>query len=128
MTQSMRLPGRVPVWPSAWRDEDAPGRAETKAAETATAPCAASTTAAPAPRRLGYKERRELEASPGRIDALEAEQRAIEAELADGTLYGRDPQRAQTLAERHGAIEAALMEALERWEALSACERGEPHP
>ena len=128
MTQSMRLHGRVPVWPSAWRDEDAPGRAETKATETATAPCAASTTAAPAPRRLGYKERRELEALPGRIDALEAEQRAIEAELADGTLYGRDPQRAQTLAERHGAIEAALMEALEHWEALSACERGEPHP
>ena len=57
--------------------------------------------------------------------ALEAEQRAIETELADGTLYGRDPQRAQGLAERHAAIEAALMEALERWEALDRWAREE---
>lgn len=125
MAQSMRLHGRVPVWPSAWRDEDAESPVKAGAAEAASR-VAPSGAAAPPRRRLGYKERRELEALPGRIEALEAEQRAIEAALADGTLYGRNAQRAQALAERHGAIEAALMEALERWEALSTWEREEP--
>ncbi|WP_334154960.1 ABC transporter C-terminal domain-containing protein, partial [Tepidimonas sp.] len=89
-------------------------------------PATDASAALPTPqRRLGYKERRELEALPGRIEALEAEQRTIEAELGNGTLYGRDPQRAQALAERHAAIEVALMEALERWEALDGWAREE---
>jgi ATP-binding cassette subfamily F protein uup len=57
---------------------------------------------------------------PGLIDALEAEQRSIDAALSDGSLYGTDPARAAALAARHGEIEEALMAALERWEALSA--------
>jgi ABC transport system ATP-binding/permease protein len=42
----------------------------------------------------------------------------IDEALAGGALYGSDPARAAALAERHEAIELALMEALERWEAL----------
>ncbi|MFN4103661.1 MAG: ATP-binding cassette domain-containing protein, partial [Tepidimonas sp.] len=126
MAQSMRLHGRVPVWPSAWRDEGPEDTGKTGAAPTPPRPAADASTAPPTPRRrLGYKERRELETLPGQIEALEAEQRAIEAELADGTLYGRDPQRAQALAERHAVIEAALMAALERWEALDRWAREE---
>ncbi len=124
MAQSMRLHGRVPVWPSAWRDEGTEDAGKTGAAPTPPRPAAAANAVPPTPRRrLGYKERRELEALPGLIEALEAEQRAIEAELADGTLYGRAPQQAQALAERHAAIDAALMEALERWEALDCWAR-----
>jgi len=118
MAQSMRLHGRVPVWPSAWRDEDIEREAKPQAVADAPRATPAKSDTAPR-RRMGYKERRELETLPARIDALEAEQRGIEGELADGTLYGRDPQRAQALAERHGTIEAELMAALERWEALS---------
>ncbi|MEW6694942.1 MAG: ATP-binding cassette domain-containing protein [Pseudomonadota bacterium] len=129
MTQSIRLHGRVPVWPSAWRDEGhtAAKTADGDARTTHAAPAPVADTRAPSTaRRLSYKERRELEALPARIDALEAEQRAIEAALADGTLYGRDPQRAHALAVRHGAIEAELMDALERWEALQALEQAGP--
>ena len=70
-------------------------------------------------RKLSYKEQRELEALPQRIEGLEAEQKAIDEALADGTLYGTDPAKAAALATRHGEIEEALMEALERWDALS---------
>jgi ATP-binding cassette subfamily F protein uup len=88
----------------------------------AKAPTAAPpSTPAPAPatrRKLSYKEQRELEALPGRIEALEQEQAAISAELADGTLYARDAARAAQLASRSAEIEDELMAALERWEAL----------
>ena len=71
------------------------------------------------PRKLSYKEQRELEALPARIEALEAEQRTIDAELADGLLFARHPQRGAQLSARHAQIEDELMHALERWESLS---------
>ncbi|MRS99719.1 ATP-binding cassette domain-containing protein [Ralstonia pickettii] len=74
--------------------------------------------------KLSYKEQRELDALPATIEALEAEQKQVGGELEDGSIYGRDPERAQKLAERHEAIELELLEALERWEALEAKRAG----
>jgi len=71
-------------------------------------------------RKLSYKEQRELEQLPAQIEALEAEQQAIRDELADGSLYARDGARAAALHTRDGEIEDLLMQALERWELLSA--------
>jgi ATP-binding cassette subfamily F protein uup len=71
-------------------------------------------------RKLGYKEQRELEAMPGRIESLEQEQKSIEAELADGSLYASDGARATALAQRAAAIEDELMAALQRWEELGS--------
>ena len=62
----------------------------------------------------------ELDALPARIDALEAEQAAIRAQLADGTLYQSDLLKAIALQARDSAIEEELLHALERWEALGA--------
>ncbi|GAB3778190.1 ATP-binding cassette domain-containing protein [Ramlibacter monticola] len=82
-------------------------------------PAAPPPAAAPTQRRkLGYKEQRELEALPARIDALEQEQKSIQAELAAGAVYRDDPGRAAQLARRSEQIEEELMAALERWEAL----------
>ena len=82
----------------------------------------APTPAVPAPAtargKLSYKEQRELEALPARIEALEAEQKAIGELTADPSLYARDPQRAASLHERSAQIEDELMAALERWQAL----------
>jgi len=89
------------------------------AREKPAAPAASTAAAVPAPRRkLGYKEQRELEALPARIDALEQEQKAIQAELSAGAVYRDDPARAAQLAQRSEQIEEELMAALERWEAL----------
>jgi ATP-binding cassette subfamily F protein uup len=57
---------------------------------------------------------------PARIEALEAEQRTIGERLASASLYTHEPQRVGELQARYAAIEDELMQALERWEALSA--------
>jgi len=69
--------------------------------------------------KLSYKEQRELDGLPDHIAALESEQQAVRNELADGSLYQQDPQRATQLHARDVEIEDLLMQALERWELLS---------
>ncbi len=83
--------------------------------------------AAPAPARnasrpakLSYKDARELEQLPGRIDALESEQHAITQRLQDPALHVAQPQEAARLAARLDAIEDELLQLLERWEQLEA--------
>jgi ATP-binding cassette subfamily F protein uup len=82
----------------------------------------ASAPAAPAakPRKLSYKEQRELDALPARIEALEAEQKALGALLADAALYAKEPDRAASAQARYAAIDDELLRALERWEALGS--------
>jgi ABC transport system ATP-binding/permease protein len=81
-----------------------------------------SKAARPAPsavkKKLSYREQRELDALPAQIAALEQEQKAIHGELADGSLYAREAERAQRLSERSAQIDDELMAALERWETL----------
>jgi ABC transport system ATP-binding/permease protein len=73
-----------------------------------------------APRKLSFKEQRELEALPARIEALEAEQKVLAERLGSPGLYSAEPQRAGEMNARYAQIEQALMESLERWEALSS--------
>jgi ATP-binding cassette subfamily F protein uup len=94
------------------KDQPTPGNIQ-KTSKSSAAP-------APAPVKLSYKDQRELDALPARIEALEKEQQALRAELADGTLYTRNPERATTLHARDTAIDDELLAAMERWEALSA--------
>jgi ATP-binding cassette subfamily F protein uup len=92
--------------------------ASSPAAPPAAGAAAAPTATRPAPRKLSFKEQRELEALPGRIEALEAEQKTLAERLASPTLYQDEPQRVPELQARHAAIEEELLAALERWEAL----------
>ena len=71
------------------------------------------------PRRLGFNEKRELEALPAAIEALEKEIAAIEAALADGTAYARDAKKAAADAARLPEARAALEAKVERWMELS---------
>lgn len=88
------------------------------AREKAPAPAAAAPATATARRKLGYKEQRELDGLPARIEALEQEQKAIQAALESGAVYRDDPGRAAQLSQRNEQIESELMQALERWEIL----------
>ena len=121
----------------AWEGEATPGlwreyeggiedwRAQ-RARATAIAPAPAAPKAGPvaaAPRersKRSFKEQRELDELPARIEALEAEQEEIAQRLASSELYVNEPQRVGELRDRHEAIEIELMSALERWEALAA--------
>ena len=96
--------------------------ARTNAASTA-APAAAApvrTVAAAKPRKLSYKEQRELDALPARIEALEIEQKELGALLASAELYAEDPVRAEAAQMRYAQIDDELLAALERWEVLGA--------
>jgi len=86
--------------------------------KAASMPAPAPSTPAAPRRKLSYKEQRELDGLPGRVEALEAEQKTIAEALADGTLYASDPARAAALTQRNAAIEDELLAALERWEEL----------
>lgn len=74
--------------------------------------------------KLSYKETRDLETLPTRMAQLEAEQKVIEARLADPATYARTDAAATAevagLKARFDAIELELLDALERLEALEA--------
>jgi len=70
------------------------------------------------PKKLSFKEQRELEQLPELIAALEAEQAEIAAKLIDAELYRNQPDQAQKLNLRYAEIDELLMSALERWEAM----------
>jgi len=79
----------------------------------------APTPAAPAcPGKLGFNEKRELAALPDRIAALEAEQGALQARLADPSLYRDAPQEVAGLNAHLEAIGGELEAAFARWEEL----------
>jgi len=90
------------------------------AATKAAAPVPAAAPARPAATRnkLSYKDQRELDALPARIEALEQEQKRIHERLASNDLYTQEPQLVPQLQARNEAIEEELMAALERWEVL----------
>ena len=95
--------------------------AKGKDAPAATKPAPASSIAAPAapkPRKLSYKEQRELDELPGRIEALEAEQAKLATLLADADAYTRDPKGVAVAQARVAKIDEELLGALERWETL----------
>lgn len=96
-------------------------------ATVATAKPAASTppraVAAPVEKaksasKLSFKEARELEELPKRIEVLEREQGDIAAHLADGTIFRNDAKRAKQLQIRNEEIETEVAAAMARWEEL----------
>ena len=108
-----------------WKLQRARMQAAASKAEAASAPPAppapAPKEAAAKPRvKLSYKQQRELDELPARIEALEAEQQAISERLSGTELYTSEPQRVGELQARYAEIEESLMAALERWEALSS--------
>jgi ATP-binding cassette subfamily F protein uup len=72
--------------------------------------------AAPAARpRLSFKDRHALQALPARIATLEAEIARLQAKLADGGLYGRDPKAFAAATSQLATAQAGLAEAEDQW-------------
>ena len=93
----------------------------TPAPAAAKAPAPAAAAAAAAPRRkLSFKEQRELDELPLRIEVLEAEQKELSELLASTGLYTEMPQRVAEVQSRYDAIETELLDLLDRWEKLSS--------
>ncbi len=96
------------------------------AAGSPVAPAEAGAQSTPSrPRRrasnqLTFNETRELEALPGKIEALESEQADIARRLADPATYQDRTLDVKALNVRNEALEAELTQLLERWEALES--------
>ena len=89
------------------------------------APAVPTTTTQPVattskPKKLSFKEQRELEELPKLIADLEREQAEIGTKLADPDLYRQDPTAMQTLNARFAEIDSLLLLSLEKWEAIEA--------
>jgi ATP-binding cassette subfamily F protein uup len=85
---------------------------------------AASTESAPPPppqarKKLSYKDQRDYDLLPARIEEIEAEMATIETELSDGSLFTRDHARFTALTEKLDALRAEKTAAEDRWLALA---------
>jgi ATP-binding cassette subfamily F protein uup len=74
----------------------------------------------PASRKLSYHEQRELEALPARIESLEAEQRALNAKIADPSFYTEPAAVIREVVARLAALDAELTDVYMRWDALES--------
>ena len=71
-------------------------------------------------KKLSYKEQKELDGLPSRIQTLESQQKAVAQELFDGSLYSSNPKRAAELTAKNAKLDDELLDAMQRWETLSA--------
>ena len=116
--------GKVRQFPGGYEDYIRQRGAVREQREEKRAPAEPRKTepAQPLQKKLSYNEKRELDALPGRIDALEGELSEIREALADGSIYRSDPERAKALGDRLPVAEAELEAAVDRWAELA--ERG----
>jgi len=70
--------------------------------------------------KLGFKEKRELETLPARIEALEGELAAMQARLADPAFYRQGGADIAASRDRLADLETELAGAYDRWGALEA--------
>ena len=72
------------------------------------------------PRKLTFKEQRELEALPQRIEVLEAEQQQLYQAMGDPMFYQKGKDEIANVKARVSSLERELAEAYRRWEALES--------
>ncbi|MCX7214939.1 MAG: ATP-binding cassette domain-containing protein [Burkholderiales bacterium] len=97
-----------------------PGDSAAAKSSATNASATTSSAAVAKPKKLSFKEQRELEQLPQLIADLEAEQTSISARLADASLYRQSPSEAQQLNQRYAEIDTLLVQALERWEEIES--------
>jgi ATP-binding cassette subfamily F protein uup len=88
------------------------------AAVARPAPIAEPPKPAAPKRKLGFKEQRELEALPGRIDALENEMASLTEALSASGFYAKDSAAQAAHHARMAAVQAELDAAFARWAEL----------
>jgi ATP-binding cassette subfamily F protein uup len=70
--------------------------------------------------KIGYKEQRELESLPGRIEALETELAQLQAQLADPDFYKKAGSEVAGTRASLARVQSELETSYERWTELEA--------
>jgi len=71
-------------------------------------------------RKLSYKDQRELEALPAQIEALEREQRDLDARIASPDFYRESREDIAAALARAEALQAQVAAAYARWHELES--------
>ena len=83
-------------------------------------------TRAGGPRKLTFKQARELEGLPGKIETLEQEQERLYAAMADPAFYQGDGSEVARTRERLAELEKILAAAYDRWQELESVQAQYP--
>jgi ABC transport system ATP-binding/permease protein len=120
--------GRVVEYVGGWQDylrqaaagEGAGRAAATAAGKTSGAEGVAQRTKSPATGKLSFKEQREFDDLPGRIDALETEQARLRQESESAGFYKESAEHIRGVLTRMDDLGRELDAALARWVELEA--------
>ena len=99
---------------------EVPAAAPAPKASTTAKAGAPAASAAPVKVKLSFKEQRELESLPARIEALEAERDALRARTTGPEFYKESADAIRVALARLDAIDGELSRAYDRWNALEA--------
>ncbi|MCB1857207.1 MAG: ATP-binding cassette domain-containing protein [Gammaproteobacteria bacterium] len=77
------------------------------------------------PKKLSYKDQRELAELPKKIESLEAELEAVQAIMADPDFYRSEGGQINEMNTRLSSLETVLASSYARWEALESLLDGE---
>jgi ABC transport system ATP-binding/permease protein len=102
------------------RRQSAPAQAQRVAAGSAREVVTSHAKDPRAPRKLSYKEQRELEELPSRIDMLETEQRQLQSRVASAEFYKESAAEIHEALSRLEELETLLLAAYTRWDALDS--------
>jgi ATP-binding cassette subfamily F protein uup len=76
------------------------------------------------PRTLTFREKKEIETLPARIESMEAERAGLYETLADPDFYKQDGSRIPAVKARMAELDKEIPAAYERWELLEAIPKG----
>ena len=102
------------------KDEGSPKRPERQRSAKLAPAVPLGEIEEPRPQKLGYKETRELEELPAKIEILEKEQADVTLRLSSPDVHRDNRANATALHQRLAALEQELMRHLTRWEELEA--------
>jgi ATP-binding cassette subfamily F protein uup len=108
-------PGQWSEYVGGYEDWLRQRKPEAAAAPVAKAPRPVDRPASARPRRMGFKEKRELDELPARIEALEADQQRIYALMASPTFYSSRGDEIAKVKQQLAALEKELHAAYARW-------------
>jgi ATP-binding cassette subfamily F protein uup len=103
-----------------YRDRAAAERPEPPKRVVAAQPAVSRPQRQDSRRKLSYKEQRELEALPGKIESLETEQAELHALLSDAEFHRRPRDKIAAAVERLEAVTQELEASYARWESLES--------
>jgi ATP-binding cassette subfamily F protein uup len=104
-------------WDAYQRQHQAESRRESAASQQQTRP-QKETVKKSRSGKLSYKDQRELDALPARIESLEQQLETVQQQLSDPALYQSGGGRVGELQQQLHELEQALETAYDRWETL----------